>query len=271
MGFSEFARLPDDRRRIRPTNNGGFDVTLTKVNAVRIGLVFSTVLGGLGSDTGGGLAVNDAGEAYVWAVAPDPWTFRRRPARYTRRRTAAMHFVTSSTPPVGDSSMSTVVGGIGSEGASGSRPRCGGQCLDHGQTSSRTFRRRPMPPADLNGGADAFISELNADGSALRLLDVAGRLAVGQRLRRGGRCHRRRLRHGPTFSLDYPATVGAFDTVWARRPLDLLGRRVRDEDRRQRDHQRAGRAAGDAGHAEPGRAANGDTPPQPITLQLEPQ
>ena len=38
---------------------------MTKLNAAGSGLVYSTYLGGSGSDTGNGIAVDDAGSAYV--------------------------------------------------------------------------------------------------------------------------------------------------------------------------------------------------------------
>ena len=56
-----------------PTTAGAFDTTstaardafVTKLNAGRLGLVYSTYLGGAGDDFGAGIAVDAAGSAYV--------------------------------------------------------------------------------------------------------------------------------------------------------------------------------------------------------------
>ena len=90
MGFSSSLDFPTTAGAFDRTNNGGFDVTLTKLNQSGSALVYSTYLGGQGSDSGGGLVVNDAGEAYVSggtgsAGLPDD---RRRAAH--DRRTAAI-------------------------------------------------------------------------------------------------------------------------------------------------------------------------------------
>ena len=79
MGFSSSLDFPTTAGAFDRTNNGGFDVTLTKVNPSGSGLVYPTYLGGQGSDSGGGLVVNDAGEAFG-AATPDPWISRRLPS-----------------------------------------------------------------------------------------------------------------------------------------------------------------------------------------------
>ena len=89
MGFSSSLDFPTTPGTFDRTNNGGFDVTLTKLNQSGSGLVYSTYLGGQGSDTGGGLVVNDAGEAYV-SGGTGSLDFPTTAARCTRRRTGAI-------------------------------------------------------------------------------------------------------------------------------------------------------------------------------------
>src|SRR2546426_4711209 len=50
---------------IQATNAGGNDAFVTKLNAAGTALVYSTYLGGSGSDAGNGIAVDAAGNAYV--------------------------------------------------------------------------------------------------------------------------------------------------------------------------------------------------------------
>ena len=98
--------------------------------------------------------------------------------------------------------------------------------------------------------ADAFVSELSADGSTLLYstylggtqseggddlaLDSSGDVYVA----------------GHTYSLDFPTTAGAFDTVFNGDLVDLLGRRLRDEARDRYRHIDAAVDAAGAGRAD---------------------
>ena len=63
MGFSSSTDFPTTAGAFDRTANGGFDVTLTKLNPSGSALVYSTYLGGSDFDSGGGLAVDAAGNA----------------------------------------------------------------------------------------------------------------------------------------------------------------------------------------------------------------
>src|SRR4029079_2048553 len=65
LGFSSSTDFPTTAGAFDRTANGVFDSTLSKLTPSGSALVYSTYLGGQGFDTAGGLAVNDAGEAYV--------------------------------------------------------------------------------------------------------------------------------------------------------------------------------------------------------------
>src|SRR3989442_13284671 len=57
---------------IQATNAGGNDAFVTKLNAAGTALVYSTYLGGSGSDAGNGIAVDAAGNAYVTGDTVSP-------------------------------------------------------------------------------------------------------------------------------------------------------------------------------------------------------
>ena len=50
---------------LQPANGGGDDAFVTKLNPTGSALVYSTYLGGSGSDVGNGIAVDSSGNAYV--------------------------------------------------------------------------------------------------------------------------------------------------------------------------------------------------------------
>ena len=56
------------------SQNGGSDGFVTKVNPDATALVYSTFLGGSGSDLPEGIAVDESGSAYVTGTAPDSTT-----------------------------------------------------------------------------------------------------------------------------------------------------------------------------------------------------
>ncbi len=118
----------------------------------------------------------------------------------------------------------------------------------------------------LNGGADAFISELNASGSALLYSTLQGGSQSDIGLDVAVDAVGDVYVSGHTFSLDYPATVGAFDTVWAGDLSIFWG----DAFVTKIDVS-ATTNAPVAPPATPGTPnllapANADTPPQPITF-----
>ena len=55
---------------IQSTFGGGLDAFVTKLNAAGTALLYSTYLGGSGDDEGNGIAVDQAGNAYVTGSPP---------------------------------------------------------------------------------------------------------------------------------------------------------------------------------------------------------
>jgi hypothetical protein len=81
-GSTSSTDFPTTAGAFDTTENGAFDVFVTKLNPTGSALVYSTFLGGSGFDSAGGLAVDAAGNAYVSGGAGSV-DFRRRPARST--------------------------------------------------------------------------------------------------------------------------------------------------------------------------------------------
>ena len=64
-GFTGSTDFPTTAGAAQTTHAGVFDAFVTKLDAAGSGLVYSTYLGGNGSDAGLDIAVDDAGSAYV--------------------------------------------------------------------------------------------------------------------------------------------------------------------------------------------------------------
>ena len=63
-------RFPDNRRGRPDDLRWPFDAFVTKLDATGSGLVYSTYLGGTGSDPGLSIAVDGTGSAYVTGITP---------------------------------------------------------------------------------------------------------------------------------------------------------------------------------------------------------
>ena len=266
MGFSSSLDFPTTAGAFDRTNSGDFDVTLTKVNQSGSALVYSTYLGGQGSDSGGGLVVNDAGEAYVGG-GTGSLNFPTTAGALHTTPDGSDNFVTKFNAAGSALVYSAVFGGSASEGASAIDLDAAGNAWITGSTSSADYPTTAgTADRSLNGGADAFISELNASGSALLYSTLQGGSQSDIGLDVAVDAVGDVYVSGHTFSLDYPATVGAFDTVWAGDLLIFWG----DAFVTKIDVS-ATTNAPVAPPATPGTPnllapANADTPPQPITF-----
>ena len=127
---------------------------------------------------------------------------------------------------------STFLGGFDIDDGAGHRGGCGGQRVRDRRDRSLEFPDHAPAPSTprRNGAFDAFVTKLNAAGSALVYSTYPGRRGRGVR-RRASPSMRPAMRTSsarpapPTF----PTTAGAFDTTRERRV-----RRVRDQAERRR-------------------------------------
>jgi hypothetical protein len=163
------------------TLDGNLDAFVTKLNATGTALVYSTYLGGRGSDSGSGIAVDTAGAAYVTGVTGSP--------DFTANCTAPCT-VLDSTPGNGVEAFvtklnatgtalvySTYLGGTGDEVGNAIAVDAAGATYVTGSTSSRDFTAGCTPPctvldATASGAgqfADAFIVKISHVGAPAML------------------------------------------------------------------------------------------------------
>jgi uncharacterized protein (TIGR03437 family) len=160
---------------------GGLDAFVTKLNASGTQLVYSSYLGGDGIDEGYGLAVDTAGNAYVTGSTTStnftttPGVFQ---ATYNGTTSQSDAFVTKVNAAGTALTYSTYLGGRSNDVASGIAIDAAGNAYVTGATTSSnqsndfpttagalqtTFRGSSM----TGSISDAFVSKLNATGTAL--------------------------------------------------------------------------------------------------------
>ncbi len=178
-------------------------------------LVYSTFLGGSDNDYGFGIAIDSSGSAYVTGAT---WStdFPATPGSFnTTLRGVGDAFVTKLDATGSALVYATFLGGGGSDGGRDIAIDSSGSAYVTGDTASLDF------PATLgsfdttyNGGFDSFVAKLDATGSALVYATFLGGAAddVGWDIAidSSGSAYVT----GMTWSADFPATPGSFDTTY---------------------------------------------------------
>ncbi len=156
---------------LQPNYGGGndpycADAFVTKINAAGSALVYSTYLGGSGSDEGSGIAVDSAGHAYVTGgtQSTDFPTMNPLQPGLLGYRDA---FVAKINAAGSALLYSTYLGGSSGDGGEAIAVDSAGHAYVVGYTDSTGFpTKNPLQPA-YGGNVDAFVAKINAGGSAL--------------------------------------------------------------------------------------------------------
>lgn len=213
VGTTSSPEFPTTPGSFDRSANGTFDAFVTKLNAAGSALIYSTFLGGPGFDGASGLTIDASGNAYVSGGAGSV-DFPTTPGAFDSISDGSSAFVSKLNPSGSALIYSTFLNGSGNEGANAIALDAQGNAWLTGITNSTDF---PVTPdafsLALNGVADAFVSELSADGSRLLYSTY-----VGGTQSDGGDdlalVQRGVYVTGHTYSLDFPTTAGAFDIVF---------------------------------------------------------
>jgi len=166
---------------------GDYDVFVAKLNAAGSALVYSTYLGGSGTDSGSGIAVDSGGNAYVTGGTSSTNFPTASPlqASYTAAacnlggnfRPCNDAFVTKVNPAGSALVYSTYLGGSVDDVGRGIAVDSAGNAYVTGYTTSSDFRTVNPVQAIFGAGTcpgvpsgicqDAFVTRLNSTGSAL--------------------------------------------------------------------------------------------------------
>lgn len=147
---------------------GGIDAFITKLNASGSGLVYSTYLGGVGTDRGNAVVLDNSNNAYVTGETASvnfPVTLG---AFQTVIGGGSDAFATVLNSTGASRLYSTYIGGAANDEGRGIALDSSGNAFITGQTASLNFPFTAGAFQTANGGgADAFITKLNSVGNAL--------------------------------------------------------------------------------------------------------
>src|SRR5262249_37756787 len=199
---------------------GGDGVFVAKLNFDGSDLVYSTDLGA--GEEVSGIAVDTVGNAYVTGVtgAGFPTTTGAFQTAFGGGDNDA--FVTKLNPTGSALVYSTYLGGSGADGGRGIAVDGSGNAYVTGFTRSSNFPTTGAAFQPFGGDLDAFVTMLNASGSALIYSTyLGGSRSDGGRGRALDGSDNAYIT-GFTASSDFPTTPEAFDTTYNGDPEDAI-------------------------------------------------
>ncbi|HET6980466.1 MAG TPA: SBBP repeat-containing protein [Pyrinomonadaceae bacterium] len=191
---------------------GGGDVVVTKMDPSGSILLYSTYIGGSGSDSGVGIAVDGAGNAYVVGYTLS-LNFPTTPGAFDVFGDINQDsFVTKLNPSGTSLGYSTYLGGGGRDEPFAIAVDSMGQAYVTGSTQSLNF---PVTfgvfDTTFNGMDDVFVTKVNATGTAIGYSTFIGgtnrEIGVGIAVDISGNAYVTGMTESPNF----PSTIGAFD------------------------------------------------------------
>ena len=155
------------------TNAGDDDAFVTKLTAEGNGLSYSTYLGGSDLDTGGGIAVDSEGGAYVSGRTLSSDFPTRNPYQSTNHGIINT-FVTRFSAAGNSLSYSTYLGGsLGDQGTRIAVDAAGGAYVV-GQTNSTDFPTKNPYQGTLAGAVDVFVAKLSLSPATVTTTAATG-------------------------------------------------------------------------------------------------
>ncbi|TLY20499.1 MAG: hypothetical protein E6K68_07800, partial [Nitrospirae bacterium] len=214
-GLTLSTDFPTTAEAFQPASVGSDDVFVTKLNPTGSALVYSTYLGGGGTDDVSGIAVDASGNAYLTGVTDSADFPTTLGALQTLFGGDADAFVTKLDPTGATLVYSTFLGGSGFDDGLGIAVDASGNAYLTGVSDSTDFPTTlgAFQTASGGGGGDTFVTKLNPAGTALVYSTYLGGSSnldegFGIAVDAAGNAHVM----GLTFSTDFPTTAEAFQS-----------------------------------------------------------
>ncbi len=151
---------------VQATFGGSGDAFLTKLSATGAALLYSTYLGGNGSDIGNGIAVDPAGNAYV-AGTTFSTNFPTKAAFQPGKGAQQDAFLAKINASGSALVYATYLGGNNTDEGNGIAVDAAGNAYITGSTASTNFPVQSPYRGSNTGSVDAFVTKMNPAGSAL--------------------------------------------------------------------------------------------------------
>ncbi|MDX8367213.1 SBBP repeat-containing protein [Cytobacillus sp. IB215665] len=215
-GVTNSTNFPTTLGAFQMMLNGNNAAFVTKVNATGTDLIFSTYLGGDGDDGSAGITVDIHGNTFVTGVSTSTNFPTTLGAFQTMLMGGQSAFVTKVNAMGTDLIFSTYLGGNSDDTGFGIAVDAHGNTFVIGTTESTNFPTTVDAfQTMLMGGQSAFVTKVNAMGTALIFSTYLGGNSDDTGFGITVNAHGNAFVTGSTESINFPTTVGAFQTTLA--------------------------------------------------------
>jgi hypothetical protein len=216
-GVTDSSSFPTTPGAFDTTHNGSNDAFVSKLNSTGTALIYSTFLGGSGSDAAEDIALDNAGNTYITGYTSSP-SFPTTAGAFDTTYDGGVFDVFISKLTADGSALvySTFFGGSDRDWGMHIALDNKKSVFITGYTASSTnFPTTPTAIDTLyNGSNDVFVSKFNMDGSILLYSTYFGGSnsdsGNGIAVDNAGNVYIT----GSTLSSDFPITLGAFDPTY---------------------------------------------------------
>jgi hypothetical protein len=213
-GKTTSSNFPTTQGAYETAYSGDTDAFVAKFNATGSALIYSTYLGGTGSDVATGIAIDPSGTAYISGFNY-AHGFPTTPGAYQQSSNGPYDaFITKLNPTGSALVFSTYIGGTGDDYATGIAIDSLSNVYVVGQTISKDFPMQNALQPIFGGYYDAFVAKLNPAGSALIYSTYLGgkdwEAAFAIAVDGAGNAYVT----GDTNSIDFKTTPGAVQTIY---------------------------------------------------------
>jgi len=217
-GQTSSTNFPTTAGAFQTSYAGGTDAFVAKLNASGTALVYSTYLGGSGTDVGAGIAVDSSSNAYLIGYTQST-DFPITPGAFQTTFGGGVHnaFVTKLNASGSALIYSTYLGGSGDDqGRDIALDSLGDACLT-GLATSANFPTTPGAfQTTFGGGAGGFVTKVNSTGTGLVYSTyLAGSPDSGEAEGIAVDSSGNAYVTGSTYSTNFSTTAGAFQTTYA--------------------------------------------------------
>ncbi|MCG7337035.1 SBBP repeat-containing protein [Sporosarcina sp. ACRSM] len=214
-GITSSSDFPITPRAFQMGNNGLANAFVTKLNAAGTALIYSTYLGGEDFDQGSGIAVDNAGNAYITGYTTSTNFPTTSAAFQTSNNGPGNAFVTKLNPTGSALVYSTYLGGTNLDQGLSIALDSTGSAYITGVTRSMDFPITPTAfQSTFTGFANVFVTKFNPTGSSLIYSTFLGgsdnNSGAAIAVDNGGNAYVT----GFTNSTDFPTTWGAYRTTY---------------------------------------------------------